>query len=260
MNNLHVSVNSSESKFRPNFFLKKAVTVSLVFIFLIFSAYLYSVLFKANILDLIGLSKTSAPVSSEDQNTYVYTQDSPFAKIGLISSNVVLSEEVAYNDKVGLPRNENGNIDFYYVNVNSSGNVYSRNITINDGTEITLLILEGYLENGLDVDVIVGIYGGKFFNKPLSNWWLNNMFYRNNIENGLNERPTESELVLTESNLEQRFKKDSIWKYTFYFDNKIKIPDEYKNILDTVYSEKDLISNVRDLERVGSTDVILMPF
>lgn len=69
MNNLHVSVNSSESKFRPNIFLKKAVTVSLIFIFLIFSVYLYSVLFKANILDLVGLGKTNVPASSEEQDT-----------------------------------------------------------------------------------------------------------------------------------------------------------------------------------------------
>lgn len=236
----------------------KIAVLILVLLVLLTLAFLYKDLLTSQISKISnkkGDRTEDTGVSSEES-----LQKSPFGEITAPVPPVLIKEQVSYDDRVGLPRNEDGNIDVYYVNIRSSGDVYSEIIYLDNGTLVNLFILRGSLENDQEVDVLIGISDSGFFNSASSNWWLGNMLYRRNIEEGRNERQDISEVTLSESYLESQFYDGSLWKYSLYFDDRISVPDEYRDIVDIIYRDESISSIIGNLELLGSTNFILLPF
>ena len=212
--------------------------------------------FKDRPLDFLNRKSNDVVVTSGSE-----TAPSPFG--GLVDESsftiiedggLVKTHRIGYDERVGLPKNKDGLVDIYYVNIVSSGDVYTKDITTDGGDEIRLFILKGTLENNNEVEALVG---ASFLNDPakLSNSWLWDLLGDSDISN-----ISDINSLLDESRLESIFVEDSTLRYDFYFDNKINASAEYRKVIDSIYAEKNPADIITDLSEKGSIDVVLVPF
>lgn len=252
----------SSNKRPVNFRNKKlSIVLFLVFIIVIFVFYLGRNLIKTDPFKLFGGrdgGSTSEGIIGD------WNQESTFGELLLSNTEagdyLVRISRIGYDSRVGLPKNQDGLIDIYSVVIKSTGDVYTKEITVDNGVVVTLFILKGRLENNLDVDAVVGINSTGFFDGIEKNWWLRNLMKFNN---GLNEMPGRidfSKVSLNEDSLETQFDKDSFWNYSFYFDNRILVLGEYKEIIKKIYGDTDSATILSDLRERGETDLPLFPF
>jgi hypothetical protein len=147
------------------------------------------------------------------------------------------------------------NIDF--VTIVSQGNVYTQDILVEgqDGykDEVRLFILKGNLDNGSEVDAIIGILYEEY--AKLTNDWL----YSYLVNKGIEIMEIDGTFFERE-NLEDLFKKGSILEYAYYSNQQLNVPREYIDVLNVVLEGSDCSDITDDLLNRGYTEKLLMPY
>lgn len=253
---------------------KKSLKLLLIPLLFLILAGVFGFLFSDKVVSFIN----KIPGISKNENTSDTISDSPFANLAdtpdlnpsakgvrvldptADDNGIVKLRRVGYDERIGLPADSDGLVKTYYIDITSSGDVYKKDVEIGDGRVAHLFILKGSLENLNNIEAVVGI---SFDNETKStlNWWLYNLL-DDKDESGNSTKPEVdlNNLTYDEISLESIFKKDSVWKYAFYFDNKINYPDDMRSILKELYVDMNPNDIFTDLKEKGSTSNILMPF
>lgn len=237
---------------------KFKVFVILLVSFLVLISISTFIFFKPSILNLIN------KISGGQDTQETPTEYSPFTNMmspvsessreeknkkplreGQLLGDIVRKSELKYQDGSSLVS--------YYIYLISTGDVYKKNVVLDNGQTANLFILKALiLNNDEPIEAVIAV-SVENTTEEIGNWWVANF---SSSQEQISELLS---LPLDEERFEKIFLKDTEWKYTFYPSYDMGAPDWYVSIAKVIYEGFGPDKIISDITNEEKTNLILMP-
>lgn len=163
-----------------------------------------------------------------------------------------LEDEIIKKEKVTFLDNLEENFEFEYVELVSSGDIYEKELFLNDGVRVNLVLMKAYLKNKSPVNAVIALVYNEDLHK-IPNIWLYNIDYSDP------NASLDSKLKI--SYLKTIFSEGTAWDYFYYSDNEISFSKEYLETFDFLMKDfrtegiPYFLANIEEYN-----DFILMPY